>query len=157
MTSTQQQTYIDTIREFPARLDDLLTTITETDLDSRIAPDEWCTRQIVHHLADSHTRALLLMKSVLFEDMPNLIPWNQAAFAETADYKLPIDISIQIIHGIHQRIVTLLDSLTNTQWQRIGLHPVRGNMTIEDLAELYAWHGGNHIAQINKTLGRTEE
>ncbi|MGB1285548.1 MAG: DinB family protein [Aggregatilineales bacterium] len=66
-----------------------------------------------------------------------------------------IEVSLQIIHGIHARIVTLLDSLTEVQWQRTGIHPSRGTMSVEDLAAIYAWHGDNHTDQIKKTLGHT--
>lgn len=155
MPTAHQQAQIDKLRAFPAELDALLATISETELDSRITPDEWCPRQIVHHLADAHTRALLLLKTVLFEDTPALIGWKQAEFAETADYKLPVTLSVAIIHSIHERIATLLDSLDAEQWQRRGIHPRRGEMALEELAALYAGHGDIHIAQINKTLGRT--
>lgn len=154
MPTDQQQAYIDTIRAFPAQLDALLATITEAELDNRITPEEWCPRQIVHHLADSHTRALLMLKNVIFENKPVMVAWKQAEFAETADYKSPIDLSVQIIHGIHPRIVALLESIDDEQWKCLGIHLVRGEMTLEDLAALYAWHGNNHTAQINKTLGR---
>ncbi|HEX2620736.1 MAG TPA: DinB family protein, partial [Phototrophicaceae bacterium] len=70
-------------------------------------------------------------------------------------YKLPIESSVEILHGIHPRIVALLESLDDAQWERTGMHPTRGEMTVEALAALYDWHGDNHIAQINKTLGRT--
>ncbi|MEZ4669681.1 MAG: DinB family protein [Anaerolineae bacterium] len=154
MPTAEQQVHIDKIRAFPAELDALLATIKPDELDNRITPDEWCTRQIVHHLADSHTRALLLMKNILFEDKPMMVPWKQADFAETADYKQPIEPSVNIIHGIHTRIVALLESVSEVQWQRTGMHHTRGEMTLEAVAALYAWHGGNHIDQINKTLGR---
>ncbi len=155
MPTEFQQAQIDKLRAFPPQLDALLATISESELDSRITPDEWCPRQIVHHLADAHTRALLLLKTVLFEDTPALIGWKQGEFAETADYKLPIALSVATIHSIHERIATLLESLDAEQWQRRGIHPKRGEMTLEGLTEVYAGHGDIHIAQINKTLGRT--
>ncbi|MFN8371451.1 MAG: DinB family protein [Anaerolineae bacterium] len=155
MPSPQQQAHINKIRELPARLEALLATIPAADLDSRITPDEWCTRQIVHHLADAHSRALMLMKMTLFEDQPRFVPWKQDAFAETADYKLPVEDSLMILRGVHKRIVTLLESLDDAQWQRVGIHPVRGEMTVEAIAALYDGHGDTHIAQIHKTLGRS--
>ncbi|MEQ8674506.1 MAG: DinB family protein [Aggregatilineales bacterium] len=155
MPTAQQQVHIDTLRAFPAELDALLETIPESELDSRITPDEWCTRQIVHHLADAHTRSLLLIKTALFEESPAFIGWKQGEFAETADYKLPVGLSVAIIHSIHERIATLLESLDDDQWQRTGIHPRHGEMTIEALARLYAGHCGIHVAQINKTLGRS--
>src|SRR6187455_1889158 len=147
MTTAKQQGHIDKIGAFPAQLDALLATISPPELDSRISSDEWCTRQVVHHLADSHTRALMLMKMVLFEERPAFVAVKQGDFAETADYKLPIEPSLGIIHGVHPRIVALLESLDEAQWGRTGIHPVRGEMTMEDLAALYDWHGDNHIAQ----------
>ncbi len=154
MPNAQQQAYVDRIRNYPAQLDELLATIGEGELDNRITADEWSTRQIVHHVADAHTRALLLFKMTLFEDKPSFVPWKQDVFAETDDYKLPLDDSLGIIRGIHHRIAVLLDSLDEAQWQRTAIHPTRGEINVEQLAALYAGHGDSHIAQINKTLGR---
>lgn len=154
MPTAQQQVYIDKIRSLPSQLEELLATISEADRDSHI-PDEWNPKQIVHHLADAHTRAMMLFKMVLFEDKPSFVPWKQDAFAETADYKLPVEDSMVIIRGIQKRIAILLESLDETQWQRTGTHPVRGEMTVEALAALYAGHGELHMAQILKTLGRS--
>jgi hypothetical protein len=155
MPTEKQQGHIDKIRNFPAQLDTLLATISEAEYDNRITPDEWSTRQIVHHLADAHTRALMVIKNALFENHPAMVAWKQGEFAETADYKLPIQDSLNILHGIHPRIATLLESLDEEQWQRPTLHPHRGEMIVEGLAQLYDWHGDNHIAQILKTLGRS--
>ena len=52
--------YIQILREFPARLEARVTPLTDEQLDQREADGEWTTRQIVHHLADSHISANFL-------------------------------------------------------------------------------------------------
>ena len=35
-------------------------------------------------------------------------------------------------------------------WQRVGIHPKRGELTIERIAELVAEHDENHLNQIER-------
>jgi len=45
-----------------------------------------------------------------------------------------------------------LHGLTPAQWQRTGIHPVRGRMTPEDFATMIAWHDDNHLDQLRRAL-----
>ncbi len=142
---------IETLRTFPARFEALVTSLADDQLDLRI-PGEWSIRQIVHHVADSHMSAVWRFKKPLTEDRPRLMTYNQDALAELADYNLPLAPSLQILHGLHARLVALLKSLTVDQGQRVGMHPDLGELTVEDVAQIYASHGEEHIAQIKQTL-----
>ncbi|HLU09047.1 MAG TPA: DinB family protein, partial [Oceanobacillus sp.] len=52
-----RQDYIKKLREFPEQLEARVKPLTDEQLDQREAEGEWSTRQIVHHLADSHMSA----------------------------------------------------------------------------------------------------
>lgn len=45
-------------------------------------------------------------------------------------------------------MATLLEGLAESDWRRIGVHPERGEMTIDDLAALYSVHGDKHVGHI---------
>ncbi|MCU0497862.1 MAG: DinB family protein [Anaerolineae bacterium] len=146
-----RQNSIARLETFPARFRDLVTPLSPEDLAKRL-PGEWSVLQIIHHVADSHINAMLRFKKPLTEDRPNLPNYDQDAFALLGDYDAPISWTLQILEGIHARLVRLLESLSEEQWQRTGLHPSWGEVTVEELAQRYADHGDNHIEQIQRTL-----
>jgi hypothetical protein len=48
--------------------------------------------------------------------------------------------------------LAFLQNLGPTDWQRGGLHAVRGRMTIGDWVTLIAWHDDNHLDQLRRAL-----
>jgi len=104
----------------------------------------------VHHLADSHLIAFARTKQMLAEDEPKLFAYDQDEWAKTADSASasPIAASLMILRGVHERWALLLGALPESAWTRKGIHFRRGAMTLDDLLELYARHGDNHIKQI---------
>jgi len=46
----------------------------------------------------------------------------------------------------------LLERLGPGEWQRGGLHPARGRITIADYAVALASHDANHLAQLHRAL-----
>lgn len=149
MPAAERQEYIQKIREFPAQFREFVSRFTDEQLEQRVAEGEWSIRQIVHHVADSHSNAVGRMRKPLTEDRPALPDYDQDAYALLPDYGMPLEASLLVIEGLHQRFVALLESLTDDQWQRIGVHPTRGEMTMEQIVAVYANHGINHINQIN--------
>jgi hypothetical protein len=60
--------------------------------------------------------------------------------------------SLMLLRGLHRRWTTLFSSLGDEEWQRTGLHPEIGVITVEDLLRTYAAHGEAHMDQITRTL-----
>ena len=110
----------------------------------------WTIRQIVHHLADSHTHALTRCRWALTEDNPTIKPYDETRWAELGDARLgPIEPSLAIFAGVHARWVELLRSLDDDQWARAFFHPETQQVVpLTTMPGLYAWHGTHHIAQI---------
>lgn len=149
---TDRASAIERLRSFPDELESLVTPLSDADLD-RHAPGEWSTRQIVHHLADSHMSANFRFRKPLSEPNPAPLPvYDQEAWAEMADSRLPIAPSLLILRGLHARYVALLESLTEAQWMQTGSHPDWGIVTVENVAYRYAAHCDVHLAQIQRAL-----
>src|SRR5712692_7950167 len=56
------------------------------ELDFKPAPDKWCVRQIVCHLADSEAVNVMRLRKILAEDNPILQSFNGETWAERLDY-----------------------------------------------------------------------
>jgi hypothetical protein len=141
--------FINDIKELPANLRKVAATLTEEQLDTPYRPGGWTIRQVIHHLADSHMHSLIRFKWTLTEDTPTIKPYNQATWAELADSKLPIEPSLAMLDGIHQRLIALFASFTDADWDRIFVHPeTKANVPLKRNLAIYAWHGKHHLAHI---------
>jgi hypothetical protein len=145
---------VDAIAAMPAALSAAVAGLTDAQLDTPYRDGGWSPRQIVHHLADSHMNAYTRFKLGLTEDNPTIKPYDEVAWAETADNRTPVGLSIGIVDGVHQRLVVLLKTLDASLFARTLQHPERGSLTLDALLGLYAWHSRHHVAQITAQRAR---
>ena len=88
-------------------------------------------------------------KLALTEDTPPTIKtYFEERWAELADSKLPIDVSIAMLSAIHVRWERLLRSMSDNDFQKSFIHPETGNWPLEGALALYAWHSEHHTAHI---------
>jgi len=153
LTQTERLALIAKIAALPEQLTTLVKDLSETQLTTHFLPHEWTVAQNVHHLADSHMNSFIRLKLILTEERPTLKPYNQDAWAVRADGdNMALESSLAILRGLHQRWVTLFESLQTAEWARTGLHPEVGEVSVEDLLRTYAKHGEGHLDQITRTL-----
>lgn len=144
------------LAELPAKLRAAVAGLSDTQLDTPYRDGGWTVRQTVHHVADSHINAYCRIRLALTEDTPTIKPYLEAKWAELPDAStLPVAPSLEIIDGIHTRLLALVDAVTPEQWQRTFVHPEHGRpMTIAQTAALYSWHSRHHVAHITGLRAR---
>ena len=153
LTTEKRQELIGQIRQLPQSLADLVGKLSDEQLDTPYGEGKWTIRQVVHHLADSHCNGLARFRWVLTEEYPTLKPYDQDRWARLVDARtLPLEPSLAILRGLHERWVILLESLSEDSWFRKGNHPEEGDVSIEDLLVAYANHGIKHLGHINGLL-----
>ncbi len=149
MTTEERKQLIAKIAALPAELDTAIKGLNDSQLDTPYGPGKWTIRQVVHHLADAHITAFYRFKLVLTEDHPTIKPYDQDLWANLPDtIATPIEPSLQIIRGLHERWVRLLKGVQEAAWSRLGHHLVRGDVTLESLLGIYADHGEKHVGTI---------
>jgi uncharacterized damage-inducible protein DinB len=147
--------FIQTIEELPAKFREAVSGLSDEQLDTPYRPDGWTVRQLVHHLADSHINSFCRFKLGLSEDTPTIKPYFEAQWAETADAKnAPVELSLNIIEGVHARWALLLKSMTEADFARKINHPERGVMSLDSLLALYDWHSRHHTAHVTNLRER---
>jgi uncharacterized damage-inducible protein DinB len=139
---------IDTIRQLPATLRSAVSGLNDAQLDTPYRDGGWTVRQLVHHIADSHANAYIRFKLALTEDSPTIKPYDEAAWANLPDSRLPIEPSLAFTEAIHTRLVALLESLTDADYQKTFRHPERGTVTLANNLAMYDWHSRHHTAHI---------
>jgi uncharacterized damage-inducible protein DinB len=146
---SSRETNVQTIAELPTRVKAAVDGLSDEQLDTPYRDGGWTLRQTVHHIADSHINSLCRFKLALTEDeAPTIRPYLEDRWAELADSRMPVDVSLKIIEGVHSRWSSLLDSMRDDDFAREFVHPETGTWTLERVLGLYAWHSLHHTAHI---------
>ena len=139
----------------PTRLCAAVAGLKESQLDTPYREGGWTVRQVVHHLADSHANSVIRFKLALTEDWPTIKPYDENAWAQLPDSKsLPVDSSLNFINAMHERWVSLLESMSEADFARGFVHPERGRQNLLTALGIYAWHGRHHTAHITSLRAR---
>jgi hypothetical protein len=145
---------IQAIRNLPNELNDAVSGMSPAQLDTPYRVGGWTARQVVHHIADSHINAFVRMKLILTEDYPKAKTYDQDLWAEMNDYKRDIAPSLAIISGVQERMANVLENANDVDLSRTLDHPDNGPMSLQNLLDMYAYHGKHHVDQITGLRAR---
>src|SRR5688500_13375726 len=137
---SSRSTNVRTIAVLPEKLREAVNGLRDIQLDTPYREGGWTLRQTVHHVADSHINSLCRFKLALTEDAPTIRPYHEERWAELSDSRMPVDVSLRIIEGVHSRWSSLLESMSEDDYQREFIHPDTGKWTLEKVLALYSWH-----------------
>jgi uncharacterized damage-inducible protein DinB len=142
--------WIEEIKALPKRLREAVSGLDEEQLNTSYREGGWTVAQVVHHLADAHMNAFIRTKLIITEDLPTVKPFEENDWAETAEARsFPIEASLKLLEGLHERWGALLESLEPEQFQRKLYHPaLKTTMDLYKCVAMYAWHGKHHVAHI---------
>ena len=154
-TPEQRSHYIDEIAATPQRMRNAVAGLSQVQLDTPYRDGGWTVRQVVHHVPDSHMNSYTRFKLAFTEHEPTIKPYDEAVWAELIDSKTaPIEPSLNLLEGLHQRWTIFLRSLGADDVKRKFNHPELGILTIDQYIALYAWHGAHHVAHITSLRER---
>jgi hypothetical protein len=137
----------------PSRLNILAANLTEQHLERSYRPDGWTARQIIHHIADSHSNALIRVKLALTENKPVIKPYDQDAWAALEDANADIHPSLKMVEAIHEKWGILLRSMKEEDFSRTYIHPeYNREFRLDEFIALYAWHGKQHCGHLQIIL-----
>lgn len=140
------------IKFLPLQLESAVLNLDEAQLHTPYREGGWSVHQLVHHVADSHINAYCRFKLGLTEENPTIKPYEEKLWAEMNDvHKLPINISITLLHALHARWHEALKLVSDNDWNnRTIFHPEqKKTIRLWTLLGMYAWHGRHHVAHIN--------
>ncbi len=152
VTPAKRTQWIGEIARLPDRLRQALQRAPDHDAPYR--PEGWTVRQLVHHLADSHLNAYIRFRLALTEEKPAIKSYEQDRWAELPDARRgPLEPSLEILSGLHRRWVQLLESMSEEDFARRLVYPELGEVTLDFLLQVYAWHSRHHVAHVAATAG----
>lgn len=136
----------------PRRIGLALEALDGATLSARPIPEKWSIQEIVCHVTDSETVAAIRFRLALAQPGAALPGYDQEAFAAGIAYgnfdpPLVRD-TFDLFSRLRAIASRLLRRLAPAAWDRSGVHPQWGPLSVRQLLELYADHGERHLEQI---------
>lgn len=153
----QKVEWLADIRFLPLMVENAILNLDEAQLHTPYRDGGWTVHQLVHHIADSHINAYCRFKLGLTEDNPAIKPYDENKWVMLHDVeKLPVNLSITILHAVHARLHETLKYVKDDDWNnRTVYHPEhKKTMRLWFLLGMYAWHGKHHVAHITSLRER---
>lgn len=154
VTSDILNNWIAEIQQLPNELIHVVQNLSKKELKLIYRPNGWNIKQVIHHLSDSHSNALIRFKLALTEENPTIKPYEENLWAELVDgMDDDISYSLLILKGLHHKWHLLLVSMDDNLWERTYFHPEsKKSVALKEMIGLYAWHGNHHLAHIKQAL-----
>ncbi len=149
LTEAERTAFVDTIQAHPANMRAAVGGLSDEQLDTPYREGGWTSRQVVHHVVDSHLNSYVRFKLAVTEDNPTIGTYEQSAWAELPDAKFgPVEGSLALLEALHVRWVSFLRALSADDCRRTVHHPELGDITVDVLLEVYGWHCPHHEGHI---------
>jgi uncharacterized damage-inducible protein DinB len=150
-----RQSRIEELAATAVRLRQAVEGLTDDQLDTPYRPDGWTARQVAHHLADASMNGFIRAKLALTENQPLVKTFEENEWVKLPDSnRLPVEPSLRMLEGIHERMDALLRSLPPETFSLAFQHPVSGLNTLDRLLAYFSWHGKHHAAHITSLRRR---
>lgn len=153
--SSDPTSHLDRLRTTARDLVSLVSGADDADLRREPAPGEWSAATVVAHLADDEMVFGVRLRMIVADDRPMLATWDARAWADRFG-ELDDDVrdTLQRWRAVRESNLRLLDALVEGEWERDGVHPQRGPLTVRDLVKSRAEHDRTHLDQIRRALAR---
>ena len=114
----------------------------------------WAAKEVVCHLRDTEEAFGSRFEQILAMDVDPRLPGPAAdRWAEERQYlRNDTAEALAAFRTRRQETLAILGKLTSADWDKGGIHPVRGRITLDGFLTLMAWHDDNHLDQLVRAL-----
>jgi hypothetical protein len=117
--------------------------------------ENWSSRQVIHHCADSEAQSYARLRRLVAEPNPVIQGYDENLWAkdQTLGYtELPIENSIAVFTAVRAGSLDIIKRLKPEQLELTGTHTEAGEYSIKRWLETYTRHANNHADQIKQNL-----
>jgi hypothetical protein len=131
----------------------LVASASAEQLDRSPGPGEWSPAQVLNHLADSDMVSGTRIRMIVTQDRPALVGYDQEAWTDRfggldADPAETLD----RWRALRRANVRVFESLSDAEWNRVGVHSERGEESARLVVQLMAGHDRVHLDQFRRGL-----
>ena len=133
----------------PGAMTDATHGLSDDDWRRRPSPDKWSIVEIACHLRDLERLFVERFAKMAWQERPALWMTDNERVAEALRYReADPAAAAREWKRLRGDTLTLLRALPHATWQCTGLHPKRGEITIEQLVSVLVGHDQGHIERI---------
>ncbi len=138
-------------RSGPVVMAEALHGLTLEDAARVPAPGKWSINQLVRHVADTEIVVAMRLRQIAAEDRPMLAPFDQDAWAARLGYETANPfVSLALFEALRIDTTAMLEALPPGAFDRVSVHPERGEKTLLEWVTLFGNHVYSHAEQIRK-------
>jgi hypothetical protein len=106
-------------------------------------------RPVVRHFLDSHLNGYIRTNLALTEETTTSKTYDEARWAEMADgHGRNAETSMVLLETLHRQWTARFESLAPADFAHPLRHPEVGDVTVDDVVSLHAWHGRHDVVLI---------
>ena len=117
--------------------------------------ENWSSRQVIHHCADSEAQSYARLRRLVAEPNPVIQGYDENLWAQDATLgytELPIENSIAVFTAVRAASLDIIKRLMPEQLELTGTHSEAGQYSVKRWLETYTRHANNHADQIKQNL-----
>ncbi len=136
----------------PERLNSVLHGLTVQELQECPLSGKWSIQEIAIHLADAEIMGAARIRQAFAEPGSVFAVYDQEIWAGVFNYQgfdsKAFYSAVMMFDSLRLNTSKVFNRAKAADWQRAGVHPDWGTLTLRNLLELYADHGERHFGQI---------
>ena len=119
----------------------------------RPAPKEWSASTLLGHLADAEMVYGVRIRTALTNPGGLLPAFDEEDWAERfGPLEDDPNVTLARFRALRETTVAIVESLTDDEWERVGLHEEYGELSVRELVGRLVNHDGAHLDQIRNAL-----
>jgi hypothetical protein len=143
------------LRETAHAMEALIWEFDEDILDGAALGTEWGPRELLLHMAEMERRYVERLETVVRLDAPKITAFDADSIEARGEYADANTFELMDEFSSHrQRCVYLLWSLDEADWERVGVHPYLGEISVLQTAREMNEHDLSHLWQLRRSCDR---
>lgn len=136
------------------RLEKVVKKYDEKALSKRPEEGKWSAKEIIGHLADVESAYGYRIRMALAQSGTGFQPFDQNLWVENLKHQeKEAKELVKTFERLRKANLAVLKYVKDEEWERYGMHPERGKMTVENLVTLLAEHFERHVQQVERVAG----
>ena len=139
------------LRETAHAMESLLWNVDEGALDRQADAGEWSCSDLICHMAEMERRYIERLERMVRLDDPEIAAFDGDSIEPDGDLREQTAFDVMDEFAVLRRqTVYLLWSLDDDDWDRRGVHPYLGVLTVMDVAREMNEHDLSHLWQLRR-------
>lgn len=145
---------IQRIENLPTSLEKIKHLLVPENAEKLYRPGGWTVKQVLAHIADSHTHGYLRTKFALADSGTKIKPYDENQWVLLPDYtKESMELNLEYISVLQKKWAYLWKQLSPKQFEKYYIHPqYQETVPLFKMLDLYQWHGRQHLAHLQLAL-----